>query len=674
MSKIVHPFLTFGSTPAVSETKGKDIVKDEFYAFVIGGGPEPEGLKWSDISVYIPHAYKKENGRRIESKFYKPGQSDEQRYAIEPLLPELHAGEDSPSLGNTDVVVWKTLTEQYSQLQGVQKTAANAVKKWINSKNCAVWFHDANTDLCSQFGGKHLHVVVESDEIAPGMYRRPNNGGAVQTLKRHIKSVGGYFKSNAVRKPIELLNHFDCAPRMFLGSRSTVLRVLRYQSRTVTVPTAFASFAELCGGESDPDDDVQESLPPRDDNDNEDDVDGGKVSEKIARIFKRRFANLEVGNLFKATYESITEAHSDSGSTKGTDSADGGSSGKVMKGIKRPKLDEAPKLKDNVIDQHVEYIKKLMVENYCFDSEKFLRIASSLPDDAKQFILRMHRTKKLEDLIEAGKSELRVESHEKTFKDLAFECLSNPEFDRKEDYLSVKESVYWFFTWVSCLWSGQEYKFMKDLISVIDKTETKFNTFLIVGERDQGKSFFFQNPLQLLQPFKTIIGNVGSDSQFQWENTIGQRIVFIDECKLSQSNLETAKKVFGGEFTEVNRKHKRSAPFYRAPVICCGNTEPWHLALMQVDKDAMAARCHYYRSCSVEGVPKFGGLQLNPRLFYYIVDAWHQSTEDTFSLEFIYKFFPEIEYYAPDSDVEEEQPAIQEAQEEEVQEIDDLNE
>lgn len=651
----------------------------EFYAFVVGGGPEPDkGLKWSDQCLYIPRVQKKgDDGRRIPNKYWKGDNTRGEKYELTMLWPGDCPEGNERNLDNTNVYSWNSGKDELGEIFGAHKTVCNFIKKWLNSKNCAVWWHDSNSDVCSQFGGKHLHVVIESVELSPGVFRRENAGGTIQTLKKHIKSVGGYFRSRAVRYPYNFVKHFNQAPRVFLGSRSGTVRSLRYATFTDrTDEGACKSYSELCGGDEDVDDKLQETavIPTIDSED--DDVDGDACREKVDRLVKQRYGCISVGKLFRATYGSTTVKRSDSGSDKGTDNTDGGKPVMSMGAAMRKAPSKAPVKADQVIDKQVPYLKNIMVKYWAHEKQLLVKSVDKMDEEEGRFIMTMNRTNKLDKMVKTAMEELGVNADKLKFKELADMAMKNPRFENEEMYMPLPASFYWWFNWVMCSW-GNVHKFTEDLIHIIDKKQTKVNALVLKGAKGTGKTFFIQEPLKQMQPFRSVLGNVGTESQFQWESSVGARIIFLDECKLSPSMIETAKSVFGGEEPEVNRKHQTSACLYRAPVVACGNDYPWVHAFTEMDREAMRARCIVYDTVNIPGCPNFGGLLLNPRIFWYLIDAFEQTTtSEEFTLEWIYKFHPELEYYAPEEPpASPEEPTIEVPTDEEeaVDEKGDLN-
>lgn len=178
---------------------------------------------------YLPQAIKKdENGEPVMSRF-----GGNMPYQTIPLNP---SGGDYPNVDTTMVTMFKSNNNDLQQLQGAERSACNSIKKWFNSTDCAVWFHDSNSDLCSKFGGPHFHVVIKSVERLDGTFEVLQSHAHYKTLSKAISSAGNpydhtssYIRSQRVRSLPALIKYLSRDPRIFLGTRSIPLGTIRNQ-------------------------------------------------------------------------------------------------------------------------------------------------------------------------------------------------------------------------------------------------------------------------------------------------------------------------------------------------------------------------------------------------------------------------------------------------------------
>lgn len=235
---------------------------------------------------------------------------------------------------------------------------------------------------------------------------------------------------------------------------------------------------------------------------------------------------------------------------------------------------------------------------------------------------------------------IRVEWSKKNMLEMCELNLKNKDFVDNEHYMSVAESLYAWFCWAHNQF-GDVRSFVETLCNIVDRKTGKKNTLLLVGSSNTGKTFFFNKPLQRLQPMKTLVGSMGNASPFMWEKCQGQRLIFVDECRIDPTNIETAKLLFGGEEPEVGCKGKIAGEVLKAPVICSGNVDPWYMARSTVDKEAMMNRCEKYTTIPLRGVPKYVK-DITPHIWWYLVNSLSLfTTSAEYTLENINKQYPE---------------------------------
>ena len=194
----------------------------EWYTVIIGAS-------FINPIYFEPQTIKKDNkGKPVPSKF-----GGQNAYQTTPLNP---SGGSHPNVDQKLVNNWKTASADLQMLSGGERQLVNAIKKWINSTESSVWYHDGNSDLCSLFGGPHLHVVVKSVARMDGSYPVLQYGGDyknickfTEQLRQHDGIGDCYCKSQRVRLLPNLVKYLGTSPRIFLGTRSVEVGTLRRQ-------------------------------------------------------------------------------------------------------------------------------------------------------------------------------------------------------------------------------------------------------------------------------------------------------------------------------------------------------------------------------------------------------------------------------------------------------------
>lgn len=593
----------------------------QYYGFIFGHPQKGGKVKFSEAVNYTPQGNKiDENGFLIKSQYSKPGNE----YQTEILSP---IGFASPTVGDRLVHSWKTCQDQLHCLEPIQKTAVNAIKKWLNGNKSALWYHDSNPGECG-FGGHHLHIVIESATTASGNYCRPNAGRSYGDVTRAIKNAGGYYKSQAITDIDGYVTYCSKSPREFLGTKSN--KIARVWKRWTVCPKEVeehecAEAAEIEktyeGFGEEPDGARAEVFGEGDDED----------SEPSPNMFRR--ATVEYG-------ESIARKRK----------ADEMEQASVEENAKEFML-----TRETAIEKYVNSVAKLMAHYNVYDKERLKQKA--FEDEAHKKYLSMLISKRQYDRsVEAALEIVKIEWSKRTMIQLCELNLKDKSYVDNAYYMSLPESIYAWFCWAHNQF-GCVRTFVETLSNVVDRKTGKKNTFLIVGASNTGKTFFFNKPLQKLQPMKTLVGSMGNASPFMWEKCQGQRLIFIDECKIDPTNIETAKLLFGGEEPEVGCKGKIAGEVLKVPVICSGNVNPWHLARSDVDIEAMKNRCFRYTTVYLKGVPQYTK-DISPHIWWYLVNSLELFPDPSdYTLQNINKQYPETSMTVQeivDSEAEEE--------------------
>lgn len=590
-----------------------------YYGFIFGHSSKGSGKKFPEAVNFIPQGQKvDENGYLIKSHYPKPGNE----YQLEILSP---LNFNPPTVGDKLVHSWKTCNDQLQQLETFQKSAVNALKKWLNTQKAAVWFHDGQCGDRSEFGGPHLHVVIESAKTSQGNFCRANAGRQYQDVVKAIRNAGGYYRSTAIKDIDGYVTYCSAAPREFLGTRSNKLARYWKQNRQnpkemreeeiadpPEVNDAYESFGEVEG---------ERPVQFGECNDSDDDI-------CTPQLMRQATANF---GLAVAQKRSADEAFQEEAPTK----------------------DFFALSKESASEKYVQGIIKLMDTYNVYDKER-LKLKAFENANHEKYLTMLISKRQFDNAVQAAIDIIKVRWSKRSLLQMAEICLQDKSLVDNELYLSLPESMYAWFCWAHNQF-GDVRNFVATLCSIVDRKSGKQNTLLLVGASNTGKSFFFNKPLQKVQPMKTLVGNMGNASPFMWEKCQGQRLIFIDECRIDASNIETAKLVFGGEEPEVGCKGKIAGEVLKTPVICSGNVDPWTMAKTQVDKEAMMNRCVRYTTQYLRGVPRYTR-DLSPHIWWYLVNSLDIFTESSeFTLANINAQYPEtvLTQSVPEEDPEE---------------------
>lgn len=584
-----------------SDSLSKSYGKFEHYTFVIGCSNR-KGLNFVNLDNYHPKALAVDSeGNYIPSNYPKKtnkGSSWKEE--------DLNAVGDG-SIDDTAVSRWNTPASVLSNLPDKHKKACNSIKTWLTKYDCALWWHDGNSDLCSKYGGEHLHVIATSISTGNGMYQRLNTGTPYQTVVNAVKDAGGYIRSQGVKSLESLILYLNTPPRLFMGSISLKIGAIRAEfiRRGTTWTAETNDLLDEWFDDCVPDNtelEVRKSAGKRRNafECNE------EVSEMVGRLQNRkREAGYRTGS---ETGEHVDDLYPEPPKRLKLDPGNSECSGMV--GMEIPKATARTKF--------VSTLEKIMIKYNKHDKEALCSLQSQIGSQHKvsKFIEHLTRMGTLESFTQSAKDNLKITYQELTFMDIAKKARYSNWFNPKDHY-NIETSLRWWIGWVQ----GQNWsisKVIKNIEDVYDRKKTKINSLVIFGESNTGKSIFMLEPIQKLHPSYALYTSAANEDRFAFGEFPGKRVAFSHECEFGTQQLDMAKQIMGGQDTDVDVKHKNRVRVYRLPFFITSNKLPWGLCRSDADKTAFRNRCYYYTTRHDSEVPELEK-QLHPGMWYYLL-------------------------------------------------------
>lgn len=517
--------------------------------------------KEAKVRHIIPHHVKRnERGEAVKSTYNKA------MYQTE---------EGTPDTVRVDKVEkWTTKKDILDNMSSEAKQACNAIKTFLMKSICLIWYHNGNEDECSQFGGHHWHIVIQSEIGANGNYKYLHDVSAFRNMKTKVKNANGYVKVQLCRNVIAIIRHFNCKPRVFIGSNKLSI---------------YKRWKEACelGHYEGP---IDEFVEP-DDGDDNIDIQGEK-----------RYCTWD---------DEEPEAK------KGGWECD-----EDMFVLPR-NSERTIVVKETSGDQIGRLLKVLMKRYRANNMSEMFNAIGRLPQGVDQsYVDLWHRLAargSTSKLMESTLNFLKCENMKKTFNQMVEEFCKTPDYLNPERYETPQSSYKFFIQW--CKKQHIDVgAFITELMDVLNKVHPKINTFCLIGPSNAGKNCMFSDPLVHIFRYVGQIGNRGNDSAFMWQECINCSLVRIDECIMAPDHYEDLKLIMGGETMKVHVKFQAHATIYRTPVIMTGNKDPWVLNFAA--KDAMMNRMHLYR---VETDEDLKDIKLmHPGMWWYLMQQYGQ--------------------------------------------------
>lgn len=584
----------------------------EFYTIVVGAS-------CINPCNFIPQAPKLDtSGLPQKSKYPNANQP----YWLVDLDP---AGDtEKDNVDNRMVSQWKTPAAQLGSLGNTEKTAVNSLKKFLNGFNTALWFHNGNTDFCSRFGGPHLHVILESVKKPDGQFQNLHNLSAYQNAKKAVKNTNGYMSSQSVSHCEKLIAYLGQPPRVFMGTRSKILGILR---------------AKLTGQD-----------PPTDCPWSEDDFDNDDGNPQSTWSSLDTSSN--VGRKRHNDFDDCADTAIGSNNKRGSGYNEFISGSNKENEPPNREMDVLPaaghtgpvgssyikELRLTPGDRIAQVLENIMRHLNAFEYEIILQKVSKLEPTDPVYLTwsRLVKRPGTNAAIERIHDYIKMEYMNMSFHEMCNRYLNSGEW-RDAQYYDVGTSLQALNAWTK--YNGISFDtFIRTVVKIMDRQQPKMNTLLILGPSNSGKSIMLKRTLEPIVPFNCQIGAVGSASQFLWQRVAGSRAVFIEECRLDPSHIETAKLVFGGEPATVDIKCKPQQRAMRSPVFITSNHLPWVLAQSSADRTALENRTFVFNVRSDSDL-RLLTKYINPVMWLPIITAVeNSSTESVLSVEDCFKY------------------------------------
>lgn len=591
-------------TVAQTQNAKSSYAKAEYYTFIIGiSSPSQSEPEFTDLVNYCPRGYKlDEDGNRIESKFRKTNKGTE--YFEEELN---RYGERS--IDDTTVSRWTSPQHVRSGLRKEHVKALDSIKSWVIKTNGAMWWHDGNSDLCSKFGGPHLHIIRQSVSVGDGLFQRLNTGSPYQTLCDNIKAAGGYIRSQAVRDLASLVLYLNTPPRVFMGSMCPKIGGIRacYNKQGIQWESGRNDILDEWY-----DDTMSENTESRGNSSGGARVNAFDMSEEVLAL---------VAGVQKRKSGAGFAAGCDAGET--VENIDRGAPKRLKLDTEQGECGELDRIqipKETAKTKHITTLEKIMQKHNCFDKEALNTLTHTLgtQDKITLFIQYLTRTGVIQTYVTAAKDNLKVAYQPLMMMDFAKRAKDAAWFNTPE-YYTIDQSLMYFIGWIACQ-NWPLIKFVQDVVNVYDKRKSKINTFLITGPSNTGKSILFNDVLQKLHPFYATYTCSANEDRFAFSEFPGKRVAFAHEGTFGTQQMEMAKMICGGQEVDVDVKFKDRVKVYRIPFFITSNQLPWILAINDADKLAFRNRCIIYTSSRNDEVPELKK-QLHPGMWYYLLMA-----------------------------------------------------
>lgn len=418
---------------------------------------------------------------------------------------------------------FETPENHYENLTSEGQDVVSAIKYFCNNFPCAFVWHDGLTDdpIC-KFEGLHIHIICLSSEPL----------GLVTLFKRNVKKrlqkYGIEMKYQKIKELNNLIQYLQTPPRFLLGCNNKKLCEEFHNNR----PTNTQSRQEDDSTTEEEKENEQEEPHPE---------------EQLIRWIQKKLKTPKNPPVITTNFSNMDIP----GSTKIIDS----SADTITMSKSVPKID----------------ILKALMEKYQKFTEEDLykKIYQGKEEQDINLIRNLTMTSYTKDIFKNAIRELEMDGETSSDGNFVDTLIQNK--PTLENSFSTTETADLFLRWCEeqQISSGD---CMMKLYYICDKTLPKYNSFMLQGASNAGKTFWNT----MLTSASNVIGQTIQSNDFTWMNCVDKELIQFAELKLNNEQLiENFKKITGGEPTIVNVKHQGGRIIQRTPVIITCNTLPW---------------------------------------------------------------------------------------------------
>ncbi len=498
------------------------------------------------------------------------------------------------------ITKWTTPKADLDSLSGTTKKLVNELKSFLVDFNCALWYHNANCDGMSEFGGRHFHLVLSAPMGTNGPVKQLFDSRKFKNLKTLFDDNNGYIRSQRVRYLDKLCKHLNTEPRVFMGSKSShlvgVVHQLFEDGSTDTVEWNDCVSTEEMENEDSVAGPSGSSW----------DIDPPSTASTTIAGHKRPCEQNQETQVAKKLSTDI-RAPSD------------GDTGRLD--ILNTKLTPG--------DKTINIVKQLCLKYDAWSHETLSDIINNLPADdivRIRWATFQHRPG-LSQKIMSIAQEMRCGYRSKSWDTLLQEFADEAHLTL-DNHMNIFASIECLQKWLEL--NNQSPKFFGMLRMLMDKKHHKKNCLTVVGPSNSGKTVVIGQPLAKICKFVGRVSNVNTAGNFAWENCVNCRLISVDEALFAPEHLDKYKQISGGESCIVDKKYSAPVQISRTPVVLTANVPPWRTNANE--KVPLENRCWYIHTREATFMNAYQDLtsSLNPIAYYFCNLAYLDNDQENF--------------------------------------------
>lgn len=199
----------------------------------------------------------------------------------------------------------------------------------------------------------------------------------------------------------------------------------------------------------------------------------------------------------------------------------------------------------------------------------------------------MHRSARIIDTLFTNIQILRSRWSLRSIFEFSRRCDLDRRIYEDKPYYSVNQSIRILERLLHFQMGDTWPEFLSDLADWLDRRQPKRNAFIITGEWNSGKNYFFDALCSSMLNMG-IMGNWNRNNNFPLQDCIDKRVLLWNEPNFEDGAVETLKKLFGGDSCEARIKYQHDGVIHRTPICVLQNPPD------RFKNPAFNTRCYRY--------------------------------------------------------------------------------
>lgn len=198
-------------------------------------------------------------------------------------------------------------------------------------------------------------------------------------------------------------------------------------------------------------------------------------------------------------------------------------------------------------------------------------------------------------------------------------------------FMNVAESSAWILK-ILKFNSIDPKQFILDAYNVVNRINPKVNCLMLHGEPNAGKTLIGNSIVESCV-FYSVISQMSGKSSFEFQDMLLQRIVLINEPKITDLTIELFKNICEGQSITIDCKYRSAQSLPRTPLVCATNANlTFYTTNRSTNEKAINARVYRYNLKTFPDLVSCYA-QIHPYAWKGLIDMFVYDRKDELPIE-----------------------------------------